>query len=93
MLKSNEYFNGQVKSIGFAGKEKPSSVGVMAVGEYEFGTAEPELMVVVSGELIVKLPAEQEWRSFKDGQQFNVPGNAKFQLKVPCETAYLCVYG
>ncbi|WP_432452028.1 MULTISPECIES: pyrimidine/purine nucleoside phosphorylase [unclassified Agarivorans] len=93
MLKSNEYFNGQVKSIGFAGKEKPSSVGVMAVGEYEFGTAEAELMVVVSGELIVKLPGEQEWRSFKDGQQFNVPGNAKFQLKVPCETAYLCVYG
>ncbi len=93
MLKSNEYFDGKVKSIGFTGKEKPSSVGVMAEGEYEFGTAEAELMVVIAGELIVKLPGESEWVSYQDGQQFNVPGNAKFQLKVPTETAYLCVYG
>ncbi|WP_411994709.1 pyrimidine/purine nucleoside phosphorylase [Agarivorans sp. DSG3-1] len=93
MLKNNEYFGGQVKSIGFTGKEKPTSVGVMAIGEYEFGTAEPELMVVVAGELIVKLPGESDWTSYKDGQQFNVSGNAKFQVKVPTETAYLCVYG
>jgi uncharacterized protein YaiE (UPF0345 family) len=50
-------------------------------------------MVVVAGELIVKLPGETEWNSYKDGDKFNVPGNAKFQLKVPTETAYLCVYG
>ncbi len=93
MLTVNEYFDGAVKSIAFSGSDKPASVGVMEAGDYEFGTAAPELMTVVSGELIVKLPEASEWVSFKAGAQFNVPGNAKFQLKVPCETAYLCVYG
>jgi uncharacterized protein YaiE (UPF0345 family) len=34
MFKTNEYFDGRVKSIAFHGQEKPATVGVMAAGEY-----------------------------------------------------------
>lgn len=48
MLQSNEYFSGKVKSIGFTSSSTGrASVGVMAEGEYTFGTAEPEEMTVV----------------------------------------------
>ena len=93
MLNVNEYFEGKVKSIGFAGGDKAESVGVMAPGDYEFGTDASEVMLVVSGALTVKLPASSDWQTFKAGEQFNVPANSKFQLKVAVNTAYLCIYG
>ncbi len=92
MLKVNEYFNGNVKSIAFQTKTLPATVGVMAVGEYEFGTSNKETMTVVSGALTVKLPGETSWKDFTPGQSFVVAANEKFQLKVPEETAYLCTY-
>ena len=93
MLAVNEYFEGQVKSISFDGADKPASVGVMEVGDYEFGTASPEVMQVISGALTVMLPGQTQWQTFNPGQQFNVIGNAKFQVKVATQTAYLCIYG
>ena len=92
MFKVNEYFDGTVKSIAFTTGEGPATVGVMAPGEYEFGTAQREIMHVVSGELTVKLPSSDNWETFKTGDQFNVPANSKFQLKVAMDTAYLCEY-
>ena len=49
-------------------------------------------MHVVSGALTVKLPDSDNWETFSAGSQFNVPANAKFQLKVTVDTAYLCEY-
>ena len=57
-----------------------------------FGTAQREIMHVVSGALTVKLPDAAEWETFAAGSQFNVPANSKFQLKVAVDTAYLCEY-
>ena len=67
MIKHNEYFNGNVQSLGLEGHENPVTVGVMAKGEYEFGTDAPELVRVVVGELNVKLPGSSDWQSFKEG--------------------------
>ncbi|MER7000017.1 pyrimidine/purine nucleoside phosphorylase [Streptomyces sp. NPDC000410] len=92
MFKVNEYFDGAVKSIAFTGGEGPATVGVMAPGEYEFGTSHREIMHVISGSLTVKLPQADEWETFQSGTQFHVPGDSKFQLKVTVETAYLCEY-
>ena len=92
MFKVNEYFDGTVKSIAFTHADGPATIGVMAPGDYEFGTAQREIMHVVSGALIVKLPDADEWETFEAGTQFNVPANSKFQLKVTVETAYLCEY-
>lgn len=92
MFKVNEYFGGTVKSIAFQTAALPATVGVMAPGEYEFGTSQKETMTVVSGALTVKLPGAADWQAFKEGASFVVPANAKFQLKVQVDTAYLCTY-
>ncbi|SDG25996.1 hypothetical protein SAMN05216603_10128 [Pseudomonas benzenivorans] len=92
MFKVNEYFDGTVKSIAFAMAEGPATLGVMAPGEYEFGTSQLEVMHVVAGALTVKLPGSETWETFSAGSQFSVPANSKFQLKVAVDTAYLCEY-
>ena len=61
-------------------------------GDYEFGTNRLETMTVVSGALTVRLPGAAEWATFQAGDSFQVPANAKFQLKVTADTAYLCTY-
>lgn len=93
MLEVNEYFDGNVKSIGFQTETLPATVGVMAPGEYEFGTSQKETMTVVSGELVVKLPGEDAFQAFPAGASFVVEAEESFQLKVATPTAYLCTYG
>ena len=92
MFRINEYFDGQVASIAFQTETLPATVGVMAVGEFEFGTTQKETVTVVSGALTVKLPGSEEWQSFNAGEHFIVAANEKFQLQVAQETAYLCTY-
>jgi len=92
MLQVNSYFDGKVKSIGLDNASGHSTVGVMDIGDYEFGTSTVEYMTVISGVLTVKLPGTAEWKDFPAGETFVVPANAKFQLQVKEQTAYLCRY-
>lgn len=92
MLTVNEYFNGAVKSIGFTNAEGKVTSGVMAAGDYEFNTSENELMKVISGELVVKLPGSDTWQPFPSGTEFRVAANQTFHLQVAQPTAYLCIY-
>lgn len=92
MFKVNEYFGGDVASIAFATPEGPATVGVMAVGEFEFGTSQLEIMSVVSGALTVRLPGNGGWETYAAGTQFTVPADSKFTVRAEVETAYLCEY-
>ncbi len=92
MFKTNDYFDGKVKSIAFQAAQGPATLGVMAPGEYEFATATQEIMQVVSGELTVRLPGAKDWKAFAAGETFTVAKNQKFQLKVAVASAYLCLY-
>ena len=92
MFKVNQYFDGKVTSIAFAGEELPATVGVMAPGDYEFGTSQHEVLTIISGALTVKLPGQSDWQTFHRGQSFEVAAEQKFQLKVTQDTAYLCTY-
>jgi uncharacterized protein YaiE (UPF0345 family) len=92
MFKTNEYFDGKVKSIAFETPEGPATIGVMAKGDYEFGTSQKEFMTVVSGKLTVQLPDETEWKDYTANQTFIVEPNKKFKLKVEADAAYLCLY-
>lgn len=92
MFKVNEYFEGKVKSIAFTSDSGPATIGVMAAGEYEFGTSTREVMTVITGRMMVKLPGSQDWKEFKAGETFEVPANQKFQLKIPAGASYLCLY-
>ena len=92
MFKTNEYFDGKVKSIAFQTATLPATVGVMAPGEYTFGTSQREYMTVVSGTLAVKLPGEAAFKIFNEGDTFIVEANKSFDLQVEIDTAYLCKY-
>jgi uncharacterized protein YaiE (UPF0345 family) len=89
---ANVYFDGKVTSrnILFADGTR-RSLGIMLPGEYEFGTADRELMEIMAGELEVKLPAE-EWKTVKGGESFDVPAQSKFQVRVKQVTDYCCSY-
>ena len=89
----NQYFDNKVTSIAFQTSTKPATVGVMEIGEYEFGTSEFETMTVVSDALTVKLPGSNDFETYEAGQSFTIEANQKFQVKVEVETAYLCTYG
>ena len=92
MFKVNEYYDGKVKSLAFENAEGNLTIGVMAPGEYEFGTSTVEYMTVVSGELTVKLPGEDEWKNYAPFETFIVEKNTSFKLIVNQETAYKCLY-
>jgi uncharacterized protein YaiE (UPF0345 family) len=92
MFKVNEYFDGRVKSLAFTAADGPATIGVMAPGDYEFGTSTVEIMTVVSGTLTVRLPGSDAWTDFPAGRSFTVEAGRKFQLKVAADAAYLCLY-
>ncbi len=92
MLKVNEYFEGKVKSISFQSPEGPATSGVMAAGTYEFGTSTREIMTVTAGVMKVKLPGGAEFQEFGPFDTFEVEANQKFQLELPGDAAYICLY-
>ncbi len=92
MISANEYFDGNVKSLGYETAEGKSTVGVMEAGEYKFGTSTHETMIVVEGALIVQLPGSTEWTTFTTGQQFEVEADSSFLVKIESQSSYLCKY-
>mgnify|MGYP003611841885 FL=1 len=92
MFKTNQYFDGKVVSIGLESAEGTATVGVMAAGEYEFGTATIEIMTIISGTLSILQPGETEWKTFKKFESFEVAKDVKFKVKCTKDTPYLCLY-
>ena len=92
MIQENQYFDGNVKSLGYATAEGKSTIGIINPGEYEFGTAKKEIMHVIEGSLSALLPHSNEWKGFKAGSSFEVAANSSFKVKAEAQTAYLCQY-
>jgi len=92
--RANVYFDGKVTSrtLRFADGSK-KTLGVMQPGEYEFGTAEPEVMEILAGELDVQLPGDAAWKPVGGGESFAVPGSAKFRVRVRTLVDYVCSFG
>lgn len=92
MITANEYFDGQVKSLGYQTNSGKSTIGVINPGTYEFGTASREIMNIIEGELEVLLPNDETWQTYRAGSHFDVPANSAFKVKSTVQTAYLCQY-
>lgn len=92
MFKTNQYFDGSVVSIALESAEGKATVGVMAAGEYEFGTGSIEIMTVISGQLTIQQPNEMEWKTYKKFESFVVAKDVKFKVKCMEDTPYLCLY-
>jgi uncharacterized protein YaiE (UPF0345 family) len=89
---ANIYFEGKVTSrtVHFPDGSK-KTLGIMLPGEYEFSTAQKELMEILSGVLEIKL-RDETWKPIAGGQSFEVPANSSFQLKIMKVTDYCCSY-
>ena len=91
--KANVYFDGKVTSrtIVFPDGSR-KTLGVMLPGDYEFGTADREIMEILAGDLDVLLPGADGWQTFAAGTSFEVPASSKFSLKVRALTDYCCSF-
>jgi len=91
--KANIYFEGQVVShtVMFEDGAK-KTLGVMQAGEYEFSTGTAEIMEILSGELEWQLKGTDEWQKVVGGEEFNVPANSAFIMKVSVVTDYCCSF-
>jgi purine/pyrimidine-nucleoside phosphorylase len=91
--KANVYFGGNVTSrtIAFSDGSK-KTLGIMLPGEYEFNTADKEIMEILSGELEILLPGTDAWKAIKGGEAFEVPAQSLFKLKVKSLTDYCCSF-
>ena len=91
--KANVYFDGKVTSrtIIFPDGSK-KTLGIMLPGEYEFGTADKEIMQIESGEMEVQLEGAPEWRTYAAGTAFEVPAHSKFRVKITTIADYCCSF-
>lgn len=92
MFAINEYHDGRVKSISFKTEEGPATIGVMAPGEYTFNTSQVEYMTVTSGLLSVLLPGSKDWADYREFETFRIDKGQSFQVRVPEESSYRCLY-
>ena len=91
--KANIYFDGKVTSRTIVLEDgERKTLGIMLPGEYEFGTADKEVMEVLAGSLNVMLPGEQTFTVYKEGDAFTVLANSKFKLEVTEVADYCCSY-
>ena len=92
MLKHNVYFEGRVQSVGFERQGRRQTVGVVAPGEFHFGTDAAERMTVVSGELWAKLPGRPDYQLYPAGTAFAIPSKSGFDVRALEPAAYLCEF-
>ena len=90
-LKHNTYFDGQVQSIGYERHGRRATVGVIAPGEYHFGTDTPERMSILSGEVAARADGGT-WVNYPAGATFEVAGRSGFDVRASLPAAYLCEF-
>lgn len=91
--KANVYYDGKVTSRTVLlpdGTKK--TLGIIMPGEYEFGTADKEIMEMLAGKLNVLLPGSDTWEVFEAGQSFEVPANSSFKVSADGVADYCCSY-
>lgn len=91
-LTHSSYFEGAVQSVGYERNGRKATVGVIAPGEFRFGTGAPERMTIVSGELRARMDGSDSWDLYAAGTNFEVKGNSAFFVKASAPCAYYCEY-
>ena len=92
--KASVYFDDKCVSHGITfpdGTKK--SVGVILPATLTFNTGAPEIMECVAGSCEYKLAGSDAWVKSSAGEQFNVPGNSKFDIRVTEAYHYICHFG
>lgn len=92
--KANVYFDGRCVShtVLFADGTR-KSVGVIFPSNLTFNTDAPEIMEIVDGVCKVKLAGESEWKTYRGGESFQVPGKSSFHIDTVELVNYICHFG
>ena len=92
--RANVYFDGKCVShnITLADGSK-KSVGVVLPSTLIFNTSEPEIMECVGGGCEYKLAGSDFWVVSGEGEQFSVPGQSSFEIRVAQSYHYICHFG
>ena len=88
------YFDGKCVSHGITfpdGTKK--SVGVVLPAALTFNTGAPEIMECVAGSCEYRLDGTNAWLTSTPGEQFSIPGNSKFDIRVTDAYHYICHFG
>ena len=94
VAKANVYFDGKCVSHSFTladGTKK--SVGVVLPATLTFNTGAAEIMECVGGGCEYKLAGSDEWQKSGPGEQFSVPANSSFDIRVAEAYHYICRFG
>jgi purine/pyrimidine-nucleoside phosphorylase len=88
---ANVYFGGKCVShtVLFPDGTK-KTVGVIFPSTLSFSTAAPETMELNAGVCKVRLKGEQEWKTYRGGESFSVPGNSGFEIETIEMLDYVC---
>ena len=89
--KANIYFDGKCVShtVLFADGTK-KTIGVIFPSTLTFNTGAPEVMEINAGVCKVKLPGASDWRTYKAGEKFSVPGSSSFDIETVETLDYVC---
>ena len=90
---ANLYFDGKCVSHGITypdGTKK--SVGVVLPATLTFSTGAAEIMECVGGSCEYRLAGSSEWKTSGPGEQFSIPANSSFDIRVAEQYHYICHY-
>ncbi|HLH30566.1 MAG TPA: pyrimidine/purine nucleoside phosphorylase [Terriglobia bacterium] len=94
VCKANIYFEGRVIShtVKFSDGSK-KTLGLIYPGSFEFKTDAAERMEMTAGDCRVRQPGQNEWKTYRAGDAFNVPAKSSFEIAVESGIAeYVCSF-
>ena len=91
---ANVYFDGKCVSHSLTRADGTKlSVGVILPATLTFNTGAPEIMECVAGWCEYKLAGSNEWKRSSAGEQFAIPGQSSFDIRVTEPYHYICHFG
>jgi uncharacterized protein YaiE (UPF0345 family) len=92
MIKLNEYYDGQVRSLEFENSQGKFTSGVMEPGEWTFEAPTREWMILTRGSWEARLPGTEKFVPFEIGESFQIEGGESFTVRVLEPSSYVCPY-
>ncbi len=92
MIKLKKYHGDLVQSLGFEQDRIQASIGVVGIGEFDFGTMHAETIKVTSGEISVWHEKANEWIKLAENQSYKVPAHCNYKLKADKMSSFICFY-
>ncbi|MEY4364339.1 MAG: hypothetical protein RLZZ24_1691 [Pseudomonadota bacterium] len=91
---ANVFFDGKCISHSLTQADGTKlSVGVILPATLTFKTGAPEIMECVAGSCEYKLAGSDAWHKSSAGEQFSIPGNSSFDIRVTEAYHYICHFG